>query len=74
MPRVLLFVVLLAVVIYLVIRLVQRKGGSAGGRPGRRPVAPDDDPGFLRGLDDQLWEERRRQRDGPDEGSTPGPA
>jgi hypothetical protein len=74
MPRVLLFVVLLAVVIYLVIRLVQRKGGSSDGRPGRRPVAPDDDPSFLRGLDDQLWEERRRQREGPDEGTTPGPA
>lgn len=74
MARVLLFIALLAVVIYLLIRLVQRKGGSGGGRIGRRPVAPDDDPGFLRGLDDQLWEERRRQREGPDDPTSPGPA
>jgi hypothetical protein len=72
--KVLLFVVLLAGVIYLAIRLLQRKGGSGGGRLGRRPVAPDDDPGFLRGLDDQMWEERRRQREGPDDGSPPAPA
>jgi hypothetical protein len=72
-PRVLLFIALLAVVIYLLVRLVQRNGGSGGGRLGRRPAAPDDDPKFLRGLDEQLWEERRRQREGPDDGpTTPG--
>ena len=67
MARVLLFVVLLGVLIYLVIRFFQRPGGGGGGRFGRRPVAPDDDPRFLRDLDDQLWEEQRRQRDAPED-------
>jgi hypothetical protein len=66
--RVLLFVVILGVVIYLAVRFVQRRGGSGGGRPRGKPLAPDDDPNFLRGLDDQLWQERRSQRDGPDDG------
>ena len=61
--RVLVFIVLLGVVIYLAIRLIQRPGGG-GNRLGRRPVAPDDDPKFLRDLDTQLWEDQRRQRDG----------
>ena len=70
MLRVLLFVVVLGVLIYLAVRLLQRPGGSGGGRTRGKPLAPDDDPNFLRGLDDQLWQERRSQRDGPDEGSS----
>ena len=62
--RIVLFVLLLGVVIYLAIRLIQRPGGGGGSRLGRRPVAPDDDPKFLRDLDTQLWEDQRRQREG----------
>ncbi len=45
-------------------------GGGSGGRgPGPRgPVAPDDDPEFLRRIDEQSWsvrmEKLRRERDG----------
>jgi hypothetical protein len=67
MARVIVFVLLLGLVIYLAIRLIQRPGGGGGSRFGRRPVAPDDDPTFLRGLDTQLWEEQRKQREQPDE-------
>ena len=70
MPRLLLFVVLLGGLIYLAIRLLARPGGSSGGtRIGRRPVAPDDDPQFLRDLDSQLWEDQRRHREAPREGT-----
>ncbi len=46
-------------------------GGIAGGpRPTRGPIAPDDDPEFLRRLDEQSWAARmerlRRERQGPD--------
>ncbi len=61
-------------------------GGGSGGRgPGPRgPVAPDDDPEFLRRIDEQSWSARMeklrrdRDRDGGSqpptsgEGSTPG--
>jgi hypothetical protein len=57
-------------------------GGSGGRRPGPRgPVAPDDDPEFLKRIDEQSWsarmEQRRRERDGGlpptgGEGSSPG--
>ena len=58
-------------------------GGGSGGRgPGPRgPIAPDDDPDFLRRIDEQSWSSRmerlRRERDsGPPptggEGSTSG--
>jgi hypothetical protein len=63
MPRLLLAVVLLGIVIYLTIRMIQRRGDGGGGRSfGRRPVAPDDDPTFLRYLDTQLWEQQQRER------------
>ncbi|MGB7982925.1 MAG: PLD nuclease N-terminal domain-containing protein [Candidatus Nanopelagicales bacterium] len=44
-------------------------GGSSGRRPGPRgPVAPDDDPDFLKKLDEQSWATRmerlRREREG----------
>jgi hypothetical protein len=67
MPRVLLFIVILGIVLYLTIRMIQRRGdGGGGGTFGRRPVAPDDDPTFLRDLDSQLWEQQRReQQDDP---------
>ncbi|MBU6244837.1 MAG: PLDc N-terminal domain-containing protein [Actinomycetales bacterium] len=38
---------------------------SAGTRRRRRaPIAPDDDPRFLRELDEQAWRQRMRQRRG----------
>ena len=43
--------------------------------PGRRrrgPVAPDDDPTFLRQLDAEAWSERMRRRRG--DGTNPDPA
>lgn len=65
MPRVLLFIVLLGIVIYFTVRTLQRRGngdGGGGSKFGRRPVAPDDDPTFLRDLDSQLWEQQRREQ------------
>jgi hypothetical protein len=54
-------------------------GGIGGGpRPTRGPVAPDDDPEFLRRLDEQSWSarmerlRRERQASGPAE-ETRGP-
>jgi hypothetical protein len=66
MPRVILTLLVLGAVIYLLVRLVQGRGGGGGsGGSGRRPrsVAPDDDPGFLRDLDDKLWQERQGNGD-----------
>jgi hypothetical protein len=63
MARLLVVVVLLGIVIYLAIRMIQRRGeGGSGRRLGGRPVAPDDDPKFLRDLDTQLWEQQQRER------------
>lgn len=49
-------------------------GGGSGGPGPRPPVAPDDDPEFLKSLDEQSWrarmEQLRKERQG---GSTPGP-
>lgn len=51
--------------------------GGGGPRP-RGPVAPDDDPAFLRHLDEQTWrakmEQLRRERQGPPEPEGPGSA
>ena len=53
-------------------RLLGDGGGLAPGR-GRGPVAPDDDPAFLRQIDDVTWSERMRQRrEKRDGGGTPG--
>ncbi len=64
-------------------------GGSSGRRPGPRgPVAPDDDPEFLKRIDEQSWASRmerlRREREagggassageGPDTGPGPAPS
>jgi hypothetical protein len=43
--------------------------GVGSGRS-RRQSAPDDDPTFLRELDDQVWQRRMRER--RDEGGDPG--
>lgn len=58
----------------LIVVLIPLLGGILwllGGRPrgqGRRrnrgPVAPDDDPAFLRQLDDDAWSERMKRRRG----------
>jgi hypothetical protein len=53
--KVLVLVALLALAIYLVVRTVQGRGSVQPRKPQRRPparpVAPDDDPDFLRDLD-----------------------
>ena len=74
----LLVVVVLGVAVYLVVRLLQRRGPSSFRRGAttrsapkpkpkptqpRRPVAPDDDPDFLRDLDRK---KRHRHQDDPD--------
>ena len=52
-------------------------GGGIGGapRPGRGPLAPDDDPEFLKRLDEQSWAARmerlRRERQAGGESDTP---
>ena len=64
MLRVLPTLLVLALLIYLVVRIIQRRGD--GGQTHRhRPVAPDDDPNFLRELDSQLWDRRRGGNDEP---------
>lgn len=63
LPRVLWLLVVLVPVVGAVLWLVlSRTGGSAAGprRRPARPVAPDDDPDFLRRLDQ---ERRRRERE-----------
>lgn len=63
MLKLLVTVALLGIVIYFAIRLIQRRGDGGEGRKfGRGPVAPDDDPTFLRDLDTQLWEQQQRER------------
>jgi hypothetical protein len=57
----LLLVLFLGVAIYLGIRLLQGRGDDGGTRPVPRPMAPDDDPEFLRDLD-----RRRRRLEDPD--------
>jgi|GraSoiStandDraft_4_1057263.scaffolds.fasta_scaffold393064_2 hypothetical protein len=64
MLRVLPTVLVLALLIYLVVRLIQRRG-HGGSSFRRRPIAPDDDPTFLKKLDSQLWEQRRGGKDDP---------
>ena len=65
MPKVLILVALLALAIYLVVRTVQGQGlvqkPKPQRRPPARPVAPDDDPDFLRDLD-----RKRKHPDEPD--------
>lgn len=60
MLKLLVLVVAICVVVYLVVRVIGRRGVASA-----RPSSPDDDPNFLRDLDQRRWEERhRRQRDG----------
>lgn len=62
MPRALLVLAVVFVVVYLLVLAAQRRGGG-GSRPRLKgPVAPDDDPQFLRDLDDKLWRDRLRRR------------
>lgn len=65
MLRVLPALIILGTLIYLVVRLVQSRGGGPAPRRSPRPVAPDDDPTFLRDLDEQVWRERHKEP-GPD--------
>ena len=64
--KLLLALLVLGSLIYLIIRFLQRDGDGGSTQPPSRPIAPDDDPGFLRDLDDEMWRERRNQS-GPDQ-------
>jgi hypothetical protein len=82
--KALLFLVVLTAVVYVVVSALHRRRGNGGTRPAsRRPVAPDDDPAFLRDLDDRLWRDRLRRRrrgeqggedEAPDSEDRPGAA
>lgn len=63
MLKVVIVVVILAVIVYAVVRMLLGNGPGPGRSPAKppRPLAPDDDPEFLRDLD-----RRRRQRDDSD--------
>ena len=68
MLKVLVVVALFALAVYLLVRMLQRSGrGMPTSRPKspppapRRPVAPDDDPDFLRDLD-----RKRKHPDDPE--------
>lgn len=64
MLKFLLVVAVAAVVVYLVVRAIQRRGALPAPRqqrPEPRPLGPDDDPDFLRDLD-----ERKRHPEDPD--------
>ncbi len=73
MGKALLVVAILALVIYLTIRLIEKRRGIPARRtprsplqPPRRAVAPDDDPEFLRDLEQKRRREKRdRDRDEP---------
>lgn len=51
MLKFLLVVAVLAVALYVGIRMLQGGGSGRPGDQGARPLAPDDDPDFLRELD-----------------------
>jgi len=58
---------LLGAAIYLLVRTFQHGRGTDLPTPRLprrlgRPVAPDDDPRFLRELDEQVWREKRQRQ------------
>jgi hypothetical protein len=63
--KVLVLLALLTLAIYLIVRTVQGRGTvqrpKLQRRPPRRPIAPDDDPDFLRDLG-----RKRKHPDDPD--------
>ena len=65
MLKLIVVVALVALAIYLAVRFLDTRGRleEGGSAARRRPVAPDDDPEFLRDL-----ERKRRKRDGQDPG------
>jgi hypothetical protein len=72
----LLIVILLPVLGGLAWWLLGRVWPDRRGR-GRTIASPDDDPRFLRQLDEEAWKRRMRERRGdttPDDGDSPAPA
>jgi hypothetical protein len=74
--KALLVVILFALVVYGVLRLLERRrsrrtrGGPVRPAPPRRPLAPDDDPNFLRDLEQRR---RREQHEREQRGDKPKP-
>ena len=63
---------LLGGVLWLIAGRPRSQRPRFGGRRSRGPVAPDDDPTFLRQLDQETWSERmRRRRDGGADPASP---
>jgi hypothetical protein len=65
----LILLVLLGAAIYAIIRLTEGRNGrgrGGGGRAVRRPVAPDDDPDFLRDLNRKRPHKERPHKDQPE--------
>ena len=58
------FVPVIGPVLWLTTGRTRGARPAGGARPAPRPTAPDDDPDFLRGIDEEA---RRRQREGRDE-------
>lgn len=55
----LLVLAIFAAIVYVTIRVIEKRGDDPGKGVRPRPIAPDDDPEFLRHLD----RKRRRDRD-----------
>ena len=56
---------IIAAVVYLTVRIIERRGIMPRPRPAPRPIAPDDDPDFLWGLDKK--KRHPEDDDGPDD-------
>lgn len=70
-PLWLLIVILVPIVGGVLWWLFGRSRSAGGSRWGRRaPSAPDDDPTFLKQLDDDAWSERMRRRREGETGTT----
>jgi hypothetical protein len=76
--KALLVVILFALVVYGVLRLLERRRAGLTGRgpvrpaPPRRPLAPDDDPNFLRDLEQRRRrEQHEREQRKPDRPAPP---
>jgi hypothetical protein len=73
MLRAVLVIIVFAAVVYALVWVIQNRG-SGGSRPApRRPVAPDDDPEFLRHLDRKRRRDPRNQHPGKPQSGGPAP-
>jgi cbb3-type cytochrome oxidase subunit 3 len=69
-----LIIVILIPLLGGILWLLAGRPRGQGRRRRRGPVAPDDDPAFLRQLDDDAWVERMKRRRGESDGQAQGQA